>query len=197
MNQESGEFSSEGPALDEHSILVVGAIVESILALSALIGVSYFEIPVLWDLSLVNIGYGILGAAILFTLNKLFLYLGELKGAKLFKPLSQFRDTIARPLAKSLQPSNALALSILAGLCEELFFRGFLQPLIGIILTALAFVLLHFGPRLRQPGIVILVYFVVSLFFSVLYGVTNSLWSVIIAHALYDAIVLFELRKEN
>lgn len=80
-----------------------------------------------------------------------------------------------------------LAIAASAGLVEELFFRGFLQPRIGIGLSTLFFALAHlsYDQPIMLVGVTLL---------SVLYGLLTlwrqNIWPAIVAHFLFDAIQL-------
>lgn len=57
---------------------------------------------------------------------------------------------LARALAEALGPitiPQALVLAILSGVAEEAFFRGALQPQVGLAAASLLFGLVHFVPR--------------------------------------------------
>lgn len=76
-----------------------------------------------------------------------------------------------------------LALSLSAGLVEEIFFRGFLQPRAGIVLSTSLFVLAH--ASYEQPFMLIgLTY--LSLLFAFLVRWRQSIWPAVIAHACFD-----------
>jgi membrane protease YdiL (CAAX protease family) len=78
-------------------------------------------------------------------------------------------------------------LSLSAGVVEEVFFRGFLQPRVGIALSSALFVLAHFsyGQPFMLVGIAVL---------SVIYGLIvrwrQNIWPAIVAHTLFDAVQL-------
>jgi len=86
-----------------------------------------------------------------------------------------------------------LAVSALAGLAEEVLFRGFLQgwlaelldPMAGLGLAALVFGLAH-AISWRYAALVTLL----GLCFGLLYQATGSIWPPIIGHALYDVVAL-------
>lgn len=80
-----------------------------------------------------------------------------------------------------------LLVSLSAGVVEELFFRGFLQPRIGIGLSTAFFVLAHFsyGQPFMLVGITIL-----SLIYAFLVKWRQSIWPAIAAHVLFDAVQL-------
>lgn len=78
-------------------------------------------------------------------------------------------------------------ISLSAGVVEETFFRGFLQPRIGIPLSTAFFVLAHFsyGQPFMLLGITLL-----SLIYAFLVRWRQSIWGAIAAHALFDAVQL-------
>jgi len=80
-----------------------------------------------------------------------------------------------------------LLISLAAGGIEELFFRGFLQPRIGIPLTTALFVCGHlgYGQPLMLFGITVL-----SLLYSALVKWRGSIWAAAAAHTLFDAVQL-------
>lgn len=79
------------------------------------------------------------------------------------------------------------AVSLSAGVVEELFFRGFLQPRVGIGLSTGAFVLAHLS--YEQPmmlvGITLL-----SIIFAAMVQWRQSIWAAIAAHAVFDGVQL-------
>jgi membrane protease YdiL (CAAX protease family) len=79
------------------------------------------------------------------------------------------------------------ALALSAGVVEEIFFRGLLQPRVGLLFSTGLFALAHLS--YDQPFVLV---GVTAL--SVLYGLLvrwrQSLWAAITAHALFDAVQL-------
>ena len=80
-----------------------------------------------------------------------------------------------------------LALSLSAGVAEETFFRGFLQPRVGIVFSSFLFVLAHlsYEQPLMLVGIALL-----SVVFALLVEWRQSVWAAIAAHAVFDALQL-------
>ncbi len=91
------------------------------------------------------------------------------------------------PWIASLPILARVAVSLSAGMFEELFFRGFLQPRIGIALSTLFFVLAH--ANYEQP-FMLLGIGLLSLIFAWLVRWRQNIWPAIAAHALFDAIQL-------
>jgi membrane protease YdiL (CAAX protease family) len=83
-----------------------------------------------------------------------------------------------------------VALALSAGLVEELFFRGFLQPRVGIGVSTLLFVLAHlsYDQPFMLVGITIL-----SLVFAGLVWWRQNVWPAVAAHFLFDAVQLLIL----
>lgn len=89
--------------------------------------------------------------------------------------------------------ANMLVFAVLAGVCEEFFFQGALQPLmmnwtknphIGILLTALIFSALHFQFYGFIPR------FLLGVYLGYLFYWSKSLWLPILAHVLHNALSL-------
>lgn len=80
-----------------------------------------------------------------------------------------------------------LAGSLSAGFSEEVFFRGFLQPRIGIAASTALFALAHwnYGEPFMLVGVTLL-----SLAYGALARWRRSVWAAVAAHALFDAVQL-------
>jgi membrane protease YdiL (CAAX protease family) len=78
-------------------------------------------------------------------------------------------------------------LALSAGAVEESFFRGFLQPRIGIALSTLFFAMAHLS--YDQPFMLVGVT-LLSLLFAFIVRWRQSLWAAIAAHAVFDAVQL-------
>jgi membrane protease YdiL (CAAX protease family) len=78
-------------------------------------------------------------------------------------------------------------ISLSAGVVEETFFRGFLQPRMGIALSTVFFALAHlsYGQPFMLVGITLL-----SLIYALIVRWRQSVWAAIAAHSLFDAIQL-------
>ena len=91
------------------------------------------------------------------------------------------------PWIASLPVLIRLMVSLSAGFVEEIFFRGFLQPRIGIALSTGFFVLAHlsYGQPFMLLGITLL-----SLIYAFLVRWRQTIWPAIAAHALFDGVQL-------
>ncbi len=79
------------------------------------------------------------------------------------------------------------AVSLSAGVVEEVFFRGFLQPRVGIAVSSLFFVLAHasYESPFMLVGVAIL-----SLVFASLVRWRQNIVAAIVAHTVFDAVQL-------
>jgi membrane protease YdiL (CAAX protease family) len=89
----------------------------------------------------------------------------------------------------SLTPFLIFFISIIAGITEEVLFRAAIQPLLGIWITSLIFIAIHGYIRFKSAN-----HFLFTLFTFVLSMVLGLLASMT-AHAIYDVIVLFGIKK--
>lgn len=91
------------------------------------------------------------------------------------------------PWLAGLPVAMRLAVSVSAGVVEEAFFRGFLQPRVGITMSTALFVLAHasYEQPLMLVGVTLL-----SLLFALLVHWRQSIWAAVVAHAVFDAVQL-------
>ncbi|MEO6193599.1 MAG: CPBP family intramembrane glutamic endopeptidase [Thermoanaerobaculia bacterium] len=91
------------------------------------------------------------------------------------------------PFIAALPVLTRFMISLSAGFVEESFFRGFLQPRIGIFFSTTFFVLAHlsYGQPFMLIGIALL-----SLIYAFLVKWRQNLWPAIAAHALFDGVQL-------
>lgn len=127
--------------------------------------------PRLGALGLVAVGVGtalalLLGAALLE------------RSVPSFRRTSRRLERLVRDLR--LPPGGALAAALVSGVTEELFFRGWLLPTVGLWWQALVFMLLH--PAGRSGWAYTLYTGVAGLAFGALTLATGSLWPALIAH---------------
>jgi len=123
----------------------------------------------LWVEFLIGIGMGLfLSVTIFFIVRKV----------PTFKDLF---DWIVEVIFGPLNYLGIFYVSCVAGISEELFFRGGLQPLIGIIPTSIIFGLLHMGfyKKLLPYGLYV---FVLSLIFGYLFQARGNLYACILCH---------------
>ncbi len=107
------------------------------------------------------------------------------------------------PLTQRLSPGQLVVVAVLAGVCEELFFRGAVQIMLerslgvwpAVALTGLLFGLLH-SPHLGRPLRTLFVYYA---FFGVVLSAIY-VWSgydlgmMVLIHGGYDLVALMAIR---
>ncbi len=91
-----------------------------------------------------------------------------------------------RPIVAPLSSMEILVLALASGLAEELFFRGAMQPVLGLVVTSILFGAAHTGPKRVFLAWSVWA-FAVGLLFGVIFEVTGVLWGAVLAHALINA----------
>ncbi len=96
-------------------------------------------------------------------------------------------------LFSNLRLIDLALISVLAGVCEEALFRGFIQTWIGtwtspVLAIAGAAVIFGLTHAISRPYVVFVTILGAAL--GLLYHLTGSLVSVMLAHAVYDLIAL-------
>ena len=102
-----------------------------------------------------------------------------------------------RPVARDLSGLGIAAVASFSALGEELWFRGILQPWLGLWLQALAFGVVH--SQLRGPSRYAWVAWatLMGLSFGALFALTGSLAGPIVAHALINGLNLSYLKNHD
>jgi membrane protease YdiL (CAAX protease family) len=182
---------------EERSNLVPIVILSELaLAVLALIWGHFRDLHIELGLNLRSVIIGII--ATIFPLSVNFVLFG--RAADIAAPLKQFstfRDDIASPLVTGLGGQQTLLISVLAGLGEELLFRGVLHIEVGIHLSVLLFAILHFGPEIRRFYWVFLVYIAFGYYFAALLMVSGGLLAPMVCHTLYDYLAIRWLERRN
>lgn len=110
----------------------------------------------------------------------------------MLKKTKAFFSGLIKPL--NLDTTQIVLISLCAGIGEELFFRGAIQPMLGVWMTAILFVLLHgylnpFDMSLTMYGIYMVLVIGVLGLMTEHFGILTA----IVAHTLIDIILLREL----
>lgn len=97
-----------------------------------------------------------------------------------------------------LRFSDIILVSLCAGVGEELFFRGGIQPLAGIWVTSIIFVALHgylnpFNWKLSIYGLYMTLVIAGIGYLKIHYGLASSM----IAHTVIDIYLLYKLNNEQ
>jgi membrane protease YdiL (CAAX protease family) len=90
-----------------------------------------------------------------------------------------------KPIVEPLSSAQILLLASTSGFAEELFFRGAMQPSLGLLVTSLIFGAVHTGPKR-----VFLAWsawaFVMGVLFGLIFEATGVLWGPVLAHVLIN-----------
>jgi membrane protease YdiL (CAAX protease family) len=105
-------------------------------------------------------------------------------------------SNIFRPM--NLNKPEVIFISLCAGMGEEIFFRGAVQPFLGVWITAILFVFLHgyinpFQLPLTIYGLYMTVVIGVMGLMTIHFGIVSS----IVAHFVIDLILLINLTASN
>lgn len=151
------------------------------------IGVRLESIPlslfVRWETAVADVGLGVA--------TGLGLVLAWMLARRLLPAAKLLEEELARMLGP-VDTSEVVALALLSGFAEELFFRGAVQGAVGWPLATLAFTLLHSGPG-RAFRLWTLFAGVAGLAFAGLVVWRDTLLPAIVAHIVVNAINLHHL----
>ncbi len=115
---------------------------------------------------------------------------------RLLPALRRLSDELAPLLVDGAASRDLVLVSILSGVGEEVFFRGALQPVLGIVITSLLFGALHVGPDRRY--LVWTLWAVGAGFlFGALYEWTGGLLAPMAAHVLHNATTLLLWKRSR
>jgi uncharacterized protein len=109
--------------------------------------------------------------------------------------LRELQRTVFAPLFGSLTTAELVAISALAGIGEEIFFRGAMQPALGWLPATVAFGVCHIGLTRRSWALGVWA-LIAGAGLAALFEVTGGLLAPIVAHAVYDLAALFWIRNE-
>ncbi len=114
-------------------------------------------------------------------------------GLRLLPAASELEDKLGE-LLRGIETSEAVALALLSGFAEELFFRGAVQGAWGWPVATLLFALLHVGPGAAFRSWTVFAA-LAGLVFAGLMLWRGNLLAPVIAHALVNAINLGRLAR--
>jgi membrane protease YdiL (CAAX protease family) len=112
-------------------------------------------------------------------------------------PLDRFLERVVRPLLAPCTLLDLLGISVLAGLGEEMLFRGVLQPVLerwsGSVWVGLVGAALLFGVMHAATFTYAVLAAAMGAYLGWLLQRTNNLLTPVLVHALYDFVVLLYL----
>ena len=174
-------------------ILVVTIVVEGLLAAGSIVWSQLRTIPLPIGGSPAYWVAGVAASLPLFLINRTIFERGG--DQAWLKQCLEFKEKFVVPLARELDDTGAIVIAVMAGVGEELFFRGVLQHEVGIALSSAIFSVIHFGLLVREYWFVVAIYFLVSIYFAFLYAASGMLIVPILAHVVYDWLVLRRIRR--
>jgi membrane protease YdiL (CAAX protease family) len=168
-----------------------------LLASLGLWGMRELNLPLHLKLSPFDVVLGVVGAAWLGVWTLLVQY-----GYRVFKG-SAFAEQLTASLAKEYvnpSPAQILLGGVTAACGEEIFFRGFIQQWLGLVVASLLFMVAHFG----RKDIRVVSYWSIfqGLYLGLFFAYSKNLIVPMIAHGLFDmgGMVYFRgfmLRQQN
>ena len=124
------------------------------------------------------------------------LLLGLWKGSEKIVPLARDLEDQLGSVLGPLGRSEVIALAVLSGFAEELFFRGAVQGTFGWLPATLLFALLHTGPG-RAFRLWTLFALLAGLLFGGLMALRGNLLGPVVAHFLVNAVNLWRLASRE
>lgn len=185
------------PKIDGHKLLLVSVISGLIWLLIANLIIYYIQEKKLADLFfsgdhfLIQIGIGLVAGAIFGLAG-----IGLIRLPSFKKILDEY--SIIRQVKKmDLSVNEIVYVSLVAGISEEILFRGAIQPVIGIWLTSILFIGVHGYIRMQSAKHVLysLFTFVLSCMLGGLF-IYIGLISAMTAHFIYDVVVLYGIKRD-
>lgn len=141
----------------------------------------------------IGTGFGIAAAILALIIQRLPLGFA--------KSLREKVDQIATEMLGQCNLADLIGISLLAGVGEELMFRGLIQQgltqYLGNVPLVIAIVALLFGLLHSLSVTYVIAAAIASVGLSVLYVYTNDLISVMICHAVYDLVLLIIAKNSS
>ena len=137
------------------------------------------------------VGVALVATAVFLAANFSLYFIGKRTGHP--AAVHAFLESLVFPLFRRASVSDLLVVAALAGLGEELLFRGVLQDEFGIWIASAVFGLLH-GPS-RELWPLALWATVMGVLLGALYQASGNLFVPALAHALYDGAALVYVRR--
>jgi membrane protease YdiL (CAAX protease family) len=131
-------------------------------------------------------------------LSRLVEGLKPLKNSQFGEQLRDLQQNFIFPLSRALNDFQILAVALLSGIGEEVFFRGLLPWLleditpqaVSVICSSFLFALLHFVGNFRRFSRLISIYVIAGVYLSLLYIFSQSILVPITCHACFNFISL-------
>jgi membrane protease YdiL (CAAX protease family) len=166
--------------------------VEAILLLGATIASIAYNIPLkaALHISPTVFALGAAGGLGLAVGTWILLWLG--KFSTILASLREITFEQIAPLFSDFRLTDLVLIAVVSGFCEEILFRGVMQPKLGLPTASFIFALLHCpSPRFFSYGIWV---FIAGLLLGWSFSATGNLWVPISAHCVSNIASLIFLR---
>lgn len=181
-------------------ILKLAIVTEGVLLAISLVWASFRNPGVSTSLTLEAFINGLIATGPLVAFNfAVFIILARRARYQVYR---RFLESAVFPLCKALNWWIAIPVALLAGFGEEIFFRVMLYPeleqiggsIFAAVLSSYLFAHLHFLGRAKEYLPVLLLYFLFGLYFCYIAHFKYSPAAAIVAHAVYDYVVIIFIK---
>lgn len=178
--------------LPRHTFFIAVLITELTLFLCFL-GSYYLDnyylspLPTYWEIS-----RGLMIAAPVVFLN--WFILASPKVRLRLPATASFLDNIMYPICRRIGLFKIGIISLLAGVCEELFFRLAFQSKFTTLVSALVYTYFHFGTNSIHYRFLSISYLLLALYLGSLTTHFGTIWPAIVAHATFNCFSMLYLK---
>jgi len=184
----------------QRSIVGVATVSEAILVLLAYLVAYVFSVDLAWNPSLRSIFVGALASLPLVVGNHLLWVWTRTNPDSVY---ATFSREVVVPLCRRVTPFQALLIGVLSGVGEEALFRGSMNlvltrwggPVTALLISSLAFALIHFIGSFKRYGGMIPLYTAVGGVLWLVWLLTDSLAAAAATHATYNFIAIVSIRR--
>jgi membrane protease YdiL (CAAX protease family) len=183
-------------------VLTAAIASEALLVIFSLCLCTLFDVEVFWNPSGHFAALGSLLALPPLLLNEALWRYSRRRPHSVY---SRFSREIIIPLCRQITLPTAVAVAILSGACEELFFRGALnvvaQAHLGAIgacaITSVIFAAIHFVGNVRRFGGMIPLYTLMGAYMWTAAHFTGSLFCAAVLHGVYNFIAIVRIKRAS
>ena len=172
-------------------LIALAVVTEGALAAAAWTIARFIDLPLQWGNVLRDTMIGVVAALALGVINHALLT--RARSSWIVNGVRAVYHEVLVPVFGALPPIAIGVIGLAAGLGEELFFRGLLQPTLGWVAASVLFGLAHTGSRGMLPF---------AAWAAIMGGalgglaiVTSGLTAPVVAHGVYDVMALAYIRR--
>lgn len=181
-------------------VLIAALISEGLLVILSVVLCAVGNIEVSWNASMHFAALGALLATPPLLLNEVLWRVSQRHPTSVY---SRFSREIILPLCRQISLPTAVAVAILSGACEELFFRGalnavartYLGPLGACVSTSVLFAAIHFVGNFRRFGGMIPLYTIMGSYMWAVASLTDSLFCAAVLHGVYNFLAIVRIKR--